>query len=317
LPAAPDPAAGSPEISLPATGPNGTGLESWIPPAAPALAPEVQAALDRASAAGVRPATGVCDVEPELVCRRIGETARADCVARLSTRVEECRTLQANAFIAQGRVATCRASCRFSAASINDQFWLRGQILETIDREAAAAVAVSDSEQAGLQARIDANNAEIAEIEARVDARETHLYFNYDTRMISESPDRIEPEPPVEYAGLIAARPTLEEWHRMHDLEQDNIRLAARLDTWPDPEVDDWRADARQSWLGGGRWPAPMACEADAVAGLEQACLAGCDSEGEAAGLRSICQPASIIGRLSSPGSTHQVYPPGDPRREE
>lgn len=316
FPVAPDPAAGSPVINLSPTGPDGTGLADWTPPPPP-LAPGVQAALDRAAAAGVQPTAGACDVEPELVCRRIGEAAREACVARLSARVEQCRSLQASAFLAQGPVGTCRESCRFSAASTNDQFWLRTQILATIDREAAVTIAASEGEKAALRARIDANLTEVAAIEAAVEARQTYLYFNAEMRTIIEATEEIDPQPPLEFAGLIAARPSAQEWRRIHDLELENTTFATRLENWADPELDAWQRDARQSWLGGGRWPAPIACEAEAVSALEMACVAACTDDGEAAGLRSICQPASLIGRLSAPGSTHQIYPPGDPRRED
>lgn len=285
----------------------------------PGIPPEVLEALARLEAAGINPNAGPCDYPPETICHGLVESVRDECRSRLDNIIAECRNYQSNAFTQWGRVETCRRSCDASANSVTQEYWLVEQALATIEIAYIENQFPSDDERAALEAQLAGNMPQIAALQALPASRRLQIYRNTNSgALVEHAGAYFDPQPPLEYIGEVDGTLTASERDQLGDLLQENVEIEAILSSANDPELDAWRADARQSWIGGGRWPAPIACAEDAISSQRQSCLAACSNQNEQnAGARSICQPSGVIGRMSYPGATQQLYPPGDPRRSE
>ena len=303
---------------------NGTGLPSqqtgyFDIPDNPGIPPEVLEALARLEAAGINPNAGPCDYPPDTICHGLIEAVRDECRARLDTIIMECRTYQTNAFTQWGRIETCQQSCQASANSVTEEYWLVEQALATIEAAYIENRFPTDEERAALDAQHARNSLQITSLQALPATRRLHIYRNTNSRdLVEHAGAYFDPQPPLEYIGEIDGTLSQSEREQLGSLLQQNIEIDALLSSANDVELDAWRTDARQSWTGGGRWPAPIACAEDAIDRERQSCLSACSSQSEQiAGARSICQPSGVIGRMSYPAATQQLYPPGDPRRSD
>jgi hypothetical protein len=285
----------------------------------PGIPPEVFEALARLEAAGINPNAGPCNYPSETICHGLVEGVRDECRNRLNTLIAECRNYQSNAFTQWGRIETCRQSCEASANSVTEEYWLVEQALATIEIAYIENQFPSDDERAALEAQLANNMPRITSLQALPASRRLQIYRNTNSgALVEHAGAYFDPQPPLEYIGETGGTLTATERDQLGDLLQENIEIEALLSSANDPELDAWRTDARQSWIGGGRWPAPIACAEDAIADERQSCLAACSNQREqSAGARSICQPSGVIGRMSYPGATQQLYPPGDPRRSQ
>jgi hypothetical protein len=315
LPSNATPAPADPEPVEPDAA-DGLGLGE-IEVAAPGVPPEVQAMLAQLAASGVPAAAGPCEFDPEAICRKIDPQNGPQCLTSVTQVRDQCVDYQQRAFIQLGRQESCRLSCDYSQQSINVEFWLRDRTIEWLDTNYSQASTASSGQLAARQARLAAVETEISELESTRDRRSVHVYRHAAAgTLIQHSGPYFDPRPPLEYIGEAGGAFSQAELARWNTLQREREQLTALIDIPDATPIDDWYADARQSWEGGGRWPQPMACEAPDVPSEYQACIAQCTRDGDSAGPQSICQPSSIIGRLNAPGSTHQIYPPGDPRRE-
>jgi hypothetical protein len=279
--------------------------------------PEVQALLDQLEASGTRPTAGPCEYEPEAICRKLDPQDEPQCLTSVGRVRDQCLDYQRRAFTELGREASCRLSCEYSQESINLEFWLRDRTLVWLDQNYNGLSNDAASDRADRQARLAQLESEISELEAARDRRGVHIYrHGVAGTLIQHAGAYFDPRPPLTYVGEAGGAFTQAELGQWNALSREREQLMVLLQSPGDAALDDWYAGARESWLGGPRWPAPMACFANEVAGEYQACLAQCAAEGDSAGPQSICQPSSIIGRLNTPGSTRQIYPPDDPRRE-
>jgi hypothetical protein len=285
----------------------------------PGIPPEVLEALARLEAAGIIQNAGPCDYPPETICHGLIEEVRDECRVRLDNIVAECRNYQNNAFTQWGRVETCRQSCEASANSVTEEYWLVEQALMTIEIAYTENQFPSEDERAALEARLASNSSQITSLQAQPASRRLQIYRNRNSgALVDHAGAYFDPQPPLEYVGEVDGSLTATERTQLGELLQENAEIEAILSSANDPELDAWRTDARQSWTGGGRWPAPIACAQDAISSERQSCLAACSNQSEqSAGARSICQPSGVIGRMSYPGATQQLYPPGDPRRSD
>lgn len=296
----------NPEGAVPAT------LDTpWIPQA-PELPPDVIAALQAAQAR--QPViSGPCDISPDLVCRHLADAEREACDNEISELRGQCVDFQANAFVSMGRVDTCRRSCQYSERSTNTQFWLLDRVIETLQSRFDEIVAERDEREARAAQRLQSLPAEILALENLRDERRIHIYRNINSGALVQHADAyFEPQPPLEYVGNMAGRLDDTERDELSRLSGELAFTEALLATIPSREAyEDWFRPVLASWTGGQGHAPMMACSSASVPDLSRQCLQTCEEEGEAtAGVKSICQPAGVIGRLSLPSTPAQLLPP-------